>query len=89
MVGTILLILSFPPYNQWPLIWVGFVPMMIAQFRVLPRRASSLASAVTIGGWLGGYLTPIFAGSGLYIALASATYHRHQRSSRQRRARFS
>jgi len=41
--------------------------MMIAQFRVLPGKVSSLASAITIGGWLGGYLTPIFAGSGLYM----------------------
>jgi apolipoprotein N-acyltransferase len=66
-VSAVLLMLSFPPYNLWPFIWVGFVPMLVAQFRVLPRRVSSLASAVAIGGWLGGYLTPIFAGSGLYI----------------------
>ncbi|MFN3308421.1 MAG: apolipoprotein N-acyltransferase [Anaerolineales bacterium] len=66
-ISAILLILSFPPYNLWPLIWAGFVPMMIAQFRVLPQRVSSLASAITIGGWLGGYLTPIFSGSGLYM----------------------
>lgn len=65
--SAILLILAFPPYNLWPLIWIGFVPMMAAQFRVLPPKISSLASAVAIGGWLGGYLTPIFAGSGLYI----------------------
>ena len=42
--------------------------MLVAQFRVMPRRVSSLASAITIGGWLGGYLTPIFAGSGIYMA---------------------
>jgi apolipoprotein N-acyltransferase len=67
VVSAILLMLSFPPYNLWPFIWVGFVPMLVAQFRVLPRRLSSLASAITIGGWLGGYLTPIFAGSGIYM----------------------
>ncbi len=67
VVSAILLTLSFPPYDLWPLIWIGFIPMMIAQFRVLPRRVSSLASAIAIGGWLGGYLTPIFAGSGLYM----------------------
>ncbi len=65
--SAILLTLTFPPYNLWPLIWIGFVPMMVAQFRVLPRKVSSLASAITVGGWLGGYLTPIFAGSGLYM----------------------
>jgi apolipoprotein N-acyltransferase len=67
VVSAILLTLSFPPYNVWFLIWIGFVPMMIAQFRVLPGKFSSLASAITVGGWLGGYLTPIFAGSGLYM----------------------
>ena len=67
-VSAILLTLSFPPFALWPLIWVGFVPMQVAQFRVLPRKISSLASAIAVGGWLGGYLTPIFAGSGLYMA---------------------
>ena len=67
VVSAILLTLAFPPYSLWPLIWVGFVPMLVAQFRVMPRKLSSLASAITIGGWLGGYLTPIFAGSGLYM----------------------
>jgi len=67
-VSAVLLTLSFPPFALWPLIWVGFVPMQVAQFRVLPRKVSSLASAITVGGWLGGYLTPIFAGGGLYIA---------------------
>jgi apolipoprotein N-acyltransferase len=34
----------------------------------MPRKISSLASAIAIGGWLGGYLTPIFAGNGIYMA---------------------
>jgi len=67
VISAILLTLAFPPYNLWFLVWIGFVPMMVAQFRVLPGKVSSLASAIAIGGWLGGYLTPIFAGSGLYM----------------------
>lgn len=67
IVSAVLLTLSFPPYGLWPCIWFGFVPMVVAQFRVMPRQVSSLASAITIGGWLGGYLVPIFAGSGLYM----------------------
>ncbi len=67
VVSAILLTLSFPPYDLWPLIWIGFVPMLVAQFRVMPRKFSSLASAIAIGGWLGFYITPIFAGSGLYM----------------------
>ncbi|RME51862.1 MAG: hypothetical protein D6796_00090 [Caldilineae bacterium] len=67
LCSAILLTLSFPPYDFWPLIWVAFIPMLVAQYRVLPRKVSSLASAIAIGGWLGFYLTPIFAGSGLYM----------------------
>lgn len=66
-VSALLLTLAFPPAGFWPLIWVGFLPMLIAQYRVMPPRLSSLASAIAVGGWLGGYLTPIFAGSGLYM----------------------
>lgn len=66
-LSAVLLTLSFPPYSLWPLIWVAFIPMLLAQFRVLPPKVSSLASAIAIGGWLGAYLTPIFAGSGLTI----------------------
>ncbi|MBC7261504.1 MAG: hypothetical protein H5T63_05780, partial [Chloroflexi bacterium] len=67
VLSAILLTLSFPPYSLWPLIWIAFIPMLVAQFRVMPRKISSLASAIAIGGWLGGYLTPIFAGSGIYM----------------------
>jgi apolipoprotein N-acyltransferase len=68
VLSAVLLTLSFPPYSLWPLIWVAFIPMLVAQFRVMPRKISSLASAIAIGGWLGGYLTPIFAGNGIYMA---------------------
>ena len=50
--SAVLLTLSFPPYNLWLLIWVAFIPMLVAQFRVMPRKVSSLASAIAIGGWL-------------------------------------
>ncbi|MCS6847697.1 MAG: nitrilase-related carbon-nitrogen hydrolase [Anaerolineae bacterium] len=63
-----LLTLAFPPYGLWPLIWLSFVPMLIAQHRVLPRKTSSLAPAIAIGVWLGSYLTPMFGGSGTYMA---------------------
>lgn len=66
-VSALLLMLSFPPYNLWLLIFVGLAPMLVAQFRLMPPKISSLAPALAIGGWLGGYLTPIFAGSGLYM----------------------
>ncbi len=68
ILSAVLLTLAFPPYGLWPFIWLGFVPMLVAQYRLLPPRISSLASAITVGGWLGGYFLPIFAGSGLPIA---------------------
>src|SRR4051794_9389084 len=42
--------LATPPFEIWPLIFVAFVPMVIAQHHVLPRRLSGLAVGVGIGG---------------------------------------
>ncbi len=54
------LMLAFPPYDLWPLIGVAFVPMLLAQYRVMPRRWSSLAPAVAIGAWMGLFFTKMF-----------------------------
>jgi apolipoprotein N-acyltransferase len=55
-----MLILAFPPYNVWPLIFVAFAPMLVADYRVLPPRWSGLASGLGWGVWLLVYLTMIF-----------------------------
>ncbi|HTW10312.1 MAG TPA: nitrilase-related carbon-nitrogen hydrolase [Acidimicrobiales bacterium] len=47
---------AFPPYGIWPLIFVAWVPMLVAQHRVLPRRWSWVAVAIAIGGYVAGYL---------------------------------
>lgn len=65
--SALLLTLAFPPYNIWPLIWIGFVPMLLAQYRLMPARHASLAPAVAIGGWLGAFMIPIFANIGTYM----------------------
>jgi len=54
------LILAFPPYNLWPLIFLAWPPMLLADYRVLPRRLAGLGSGIGIGGWLLVYLTMIF-----------------------------
>jgi len=62
-----MLILAFPPFNLWFLAWVAMVPLLLAQHRILPTRLSSLAPAIFNGGWLWGYLGPVFAGSGSFM----------------------
>jgi apolipoprotein N-acyltransferase len=61
------LALSFPPYGLWPLVWIAFMPMLLAQYRVLPRRLTSLAPSIAIGGWFRAYLIPIFGAYGSFM----------------------
>ena len=62
-----MLLLAFPPYNVWPLIWVGFVPYLIAQHRVMPRRYSPLAPAIAIAVWWWPMLARVFAGGPWFL----------------------
>jgi len=50
---------AFPPYGAWPLIFVAWVPMLVAQHQVLPRRWGWLAPGIGIGGYYGGYLSGV------------------------------
>jgi apolipoprotein N-acyltransferase len=60
VLSGVMLLLAFPPYGLWPLMWVGFVPLMLAQYRLMPRRLSSLAVAITDIVFLGPLLWRIF-----------------------------
>jgi apolipoprotein N-acyltransferase len=40
---AVMLILAFHPYNVWFLAFFAFVPVLIAQHRILPRKWSGLA----------------------------------------------
>jgi len=66
-LSAVLLILAFPPYNLGFLIWVGFISMLVAQYRLLPAKLSSLAPAIAIGGWLGVLLVPMFGGKSFFM----------------------
>jgi len=55
-----LLTLAMPPYGIWPLALLGLLPMILAQYRILPSYLSSMASAVTIGGLVGLYIMDAF-----------------------------
>ena len=61
--------LAFPPFELWPLILVAFVPMVVAQHRVMPARWSGLAVGLGVGAYFAGQLTPglSFAGAGVAI----------------------
>ncbi len=68
-------ILAFPPYEIWPLIFIGWVPALIAQHHVMPTKLSSIPTALAIGIWLEGYLGPVFRPTGtymIYLPLAAA-----------------
>ncbi len=67
ITGGIAFVLAFPPYEIWPLALVGFVPILVAQHRIMPPKISSLATAVGIAIWLQGYLGPVFAPIGTYM----------------------
>ena len=68
-VSGIMLTAAFAPYNIWPLVFVAFIPLIIAQYRVMPAKLSSLAPAVMIGTWLYLYFGPSFFPGGIMLAL--------------------
>jgi apolipoprotein N-acyltransferase len=58
-LATVALVaLAFPPFGWWPCILVAFVPMVVAQHRVLPARWSALGPGVGIGGMFAYHLSP-------------------------------
>lgn len=63
-VSAVLLTFSMPPYGIWPLAVLGLLPMVLAQYRVFPRRLSGLAMAITIGGLVGLYIMDAFLSLG-------------------------
>jgi apolipoprotein N-acyltransferase len=67
VTGGFAFVLAFPPYEIWPLVLVGFVPVLVAQHRIMPPKLSSLATAVAIAIWLQGYLGPVFAPVGTFM----------------------
>ncbi|HET7654269.1 MAG TPA: nitrilase-related carbon-nitrogen hydrolase [Acidimicrobiales bacterium] len=58
LLTPVLVALANPPFGLWPLVFVAFVPMVVAQHRVLPRRWSSLAIGIGIGGAFAVHLSP-------------------------------
>jgi apolipoprotein N-acyltransferase len=59
-VSAGMLTLAFAPHRAGYLVWVGFVPMLVAQHRVLPGRLSALAPGIAIGGFVAGCFGYVF-----------------------------
>lgn len=56
--------------NLWPLVFVAFVPMYVAQYRLLPRRVSALALGIAaFGYWLAMWT---FSGLGIIVTVVGA-----------------
>jgi len=69
ILSALLLSASMPPRGWWPLAILGFPPFILAQYRILPARWSSLGSATAIGGLVGLYILPAF------LTLPGAPWH--------------
>ncbi|HEY6188638.1 MAG TPA: apolipoprotein N-acyltransferase [Pyrinomonadaceae bacterium] len=65
-LSAVLLIISFPDFNLWPLAWVALVPLLI----VIARRPQS--STAFIAGWMTG--APFFLGSCYWLTHAMVRY---------------
>ncbi len=67
LLTPLLVIAAFPPVGFWPAICAAFVPMLVAQHRVLPARWSGLGPAIGIGGMFGFHLSPGLVDGGLPV----------------------
>lgn len=68
-LSAVLLTLAFPPYELWPLIFVGLVPMIVAQHRIMTENTASLAYAIGVGGFFAGYFGTMFAHGAWYMRM--------------------
>lgn len=65
LLTPVLVQVAFPPVGVWPAILVAYVPMLVAQHRVLPARWSGLGPAIGVGGSFGVHLSPGLVDGGL------------------------
>ncbi len=62
VLGSVCFTLAFPPHGLWPLIFLGFVPVLVSLHRVMPPRYAGLALGVGVGGFFFAYFDGMFAG---------------------------
>ena len=57
---TLMLIFAFPPANIWPFAFICMIPMLVAQYRVLPKRWTFLARIIGGDLWVLWLVTMLF-----------------------------
>ena len=75
LLSAVMYIFAFQPYSIWPLAFVAYVPMLIAEQRILPSRWSGLGRGIGIGGFLLVFLISLFGFNqvtGIFVAVAGA-----------------
>jgi apolipoprotein N-acyltransferase len=97
LLSGVLGTLAFAPFGLWPLIFVAFVPMVVGQHRVAPRRWSGAVVGVGISTYLAGQLSvglhqgdvvvffellPLFFGA-IFMAVAWRSRAFHERTGYQ------
>ena len=60
LLSAAMLIFAFQPYSVWPLAFVAYVPMLIAEQRILPSRWAGWGRGIGIGAFLAVFLTSLF-----------------------------
>lgn len=69
-LSAVMLTFAFAPHREWFFVWFGFVPMLVAQHRVMPARWSALAPAIGVGGYVAGCFGGIFPGGAAWYMKA-------------------
>ena len=60
ILGAVLYIFAFQPYSIWLLAFVAYIPMLIAEQRILPMRWSGLGRGLGVGLFLMVFLPAVF-----------------------------
>jgi apolipoprotein N-acyltransferase len=73
LMSAALYIFAFQPYSIWPLAFFTYIPMLVAENRILPLRWSGLGRGVGVGVFLMVFLTSLFGVNrvtGIFIGVA-------------------
>jgi apolipoprotein N-acyltransferase len=75
LLSAIMYIFAFQPYSIWPLAFVAYIPLLLAEQRILPLRWSGLGRGIGIGGFLLVFLISLFGFNQvtwIFVAVAGA-----------------